>query len=362
MKNVFRLLAGLILVAVAIAAIAYALRKPEPRRRIRRAVDKAPLRRSGPSPEVTDTPGQPPGAFEQAEPEPNPVSAIEVPESISEELAPATDETVAEAVDLPEAPPLEQPLPPEPEPSPVETAPEPPSLPVDEDQPLPLDSAFAEILEDVPTTPISTIASRNAESYLDEGNVYFNVGQYGLAIERYNQAVSLDPTLVAAFYNRANALTRSGAYDEARQDYDRALELAPEDADAFNNRGMLHLYRGDYAAAIEDFNAALAIDPRDSTFIVNRGLAHLHDARPEDALKDFVRAITAEPRDAAAHYGAGQAASAMNDRAAALRHLSQAMVLDPAYVREAAADPRLQALQGDDGFMRLLRERGGGRN
>ncbi len=357
MKNLFRLFAGLVLVIVLIAAIAYALRRPEPRRRIRRAVEMTPLGRTETEPEDTVATTEPPVMPEQAAPAPDElVSGIATPENLAEEIAPATDERVAEAVDLPEAPPAEEPAHPEPPPAEVaDTSAE----SVDKDEPLPLDSEFAEILEDVPTTPISTIASRNAESYLDEGNVYFNVGQYGLAIERYNQAVSLDPALVAAYYNRANALTRSGDYDEARSDYDRALELAPEDADAFNNRGMLHLYRGDYAAAIDDFNAALAIDPRDSTFIVNRGLAHLHDSQPEEALKDFVRAITAEPRDAAAHYGAGQAASAMNDKAAALRHLSQAMVLDPAYVREAAADPRLQALQGDEGFMRLLRERGG---
>ena len=34
------------------------------------------------------------------------------------------------------------------------------------------------------------------------------------------------------------------------------------------------------------------------------------------------------------------------------------MTLDPAYSREAAADPRLVSLQGDDAFIRLLRDRG----
>ena len=201
-------------------------------------------------------------------------------------------------------------------------------------------------------------AQRDAESYLDEGNVYFNVGQYGLAIERYGKALELAPDLTAAYYNRANARTRAGEYDDALGDYNRALNLQPQDADALNNRGMLHLYRASYYDALVDFNAALAIDPRDTTVMVNRGLAHLHGGDAAAALVDFQEAATLDNGDAAAHYGAGQAAATLNNRDEALRHLSRAVELDGSYAREAAADPKLQSLQGDDGFMRLLRESG----
>jgi tetratricopeptide (TPR) repeat protein len=92
--------------------------------------------------------------------------------------------------------------------------------------------------------------------------------------------------------------------------------------------------------------------------IVNRGLAQLHDNNPAAALKDFERALAVDAGDAAAQYGAGQACAALNERSAALRHLGEAMRLDPGYAREAAADPRLQALQGDEAFIRMLRDQG----
>ena len=215
-----------------------------------------------------------------------------------------------------------------------------------------------EALEDVAPQPVAPFMGRDAESYLDEGNVYFNVGQYSLAVERYSRAIELDETLTAAYYNRANARTRAGEFDGALADYDRALNLAPNDADALNNRGMLHLYRQNYAAALRDFNAALAEDPGDTTVMVNRGLAHLHGGDPMRAVEDFREAASLDPGDAAAHYGAAQASAALGRRDDALRSIERALVIDPGYAREAAADPRLAILQGDEHFMRLLRESG----
>jgi hypothetical protein len=59
--------------------------------------------------------------------------------------------------------------------------------PVDADLPLP--SSLEEALAEESGGSIPTIASRDAESYLDEGNVYFNVGQFGMAIDRYTKAI-----------------------------------------------------------------------------------------------------------------------------------------------------------------------------
>lgn len=219
-------------------------------------------------------------------------------------------------------------------------------------------TSVEEALEDLEPAAIVPPPRRTAESFLDEGNVYFNVGQYGLAVERYTQAIDMDRELTAAFYNRANAHTRAGDFENALADYNRALELQPRDADALNNRGMLHLYRSNFPAALADFNGALEADPTDTTVMVNRGLAHLHGGNSAAALVDFREAAAKDASDAAAQYGAAQASASLGNRDEALKHVTRALELDPAYAREAAADPRLALLQGDEEFLKLLRQGG----
>jgi tetratricopeptide (TPR) repeat protein len=278
-----------------------------------------------------------------------------LPAALIDSLAPAAEEPrpAAQTSDvltsyfekLAAAPAAEEP------PAPPETA-----APIAEAEPLP--ESLEEALSSLPPREITTAGQRDAESYLDEGNVYFNVGQYALAIERYGKALELAPDLTAAYYNRANARTRAGDYDAALEDYDRALTLQPGDADTLNNRGMLHLYRASYAEALQDFNAALSIDPTDTTVMVNRGLAHLHGGEAGAALVDFQEAASLDTNDAAAHYGAAQAAAVLENRDESLRHLGRALDLDPGYAREAASDPKLSSLQGNSDFLRLLRESG----
>ena len=102
---------------------------------------------------------------------------------------------------------------------------------------------------------------RTAASYLDEGNVYFNVGQYELAIERYTRALEERPGIPAALYNRATAHTRLGQFDAALADYGRTLELTPVDIDALNNRGMLRLYRSEPEEALARLRASPLAQP-----------------------------------------------------------------------------------------------------
>ena len=92
--------------------------------------------------------------------------------------------------------------------------------------------------------------------------------------------------------------------------------------------------------------------------IVNRGLAQLETEAHEDALASFEEAATLAPEDASAHYGAAQAAAGLGNRTDALRHLQDALELQPAIAAEAAGDAKLALLDGNDEFMKLLRQAG----
>jgi tetratricopeptide (TPR) repeat protein len=57
------------------------------------------------------------------------------------------------------------------------------------------------------------------------------------ALESYDRAIALAPSLVAAHLGRGIALYQQGLAAESLQSFDRVLSLDPARADAFNNRG-----------------------------------------------------------------------------------------------------------------------------
>lgn len=62
-----------------------------------------------------------------------------------------------------------------------------------------------------------------ATALKDEGNAFLSAAKYSLAVEKYTQAIELNPT--AIFYsNRAQAYIKLEAYGQAIQDANDALK------------------------------------------------------------------------------------------------------------------------------------------
>ena len=214
-----------------------------------------------------------------------------------------------------------------------------------------------EALDDV--APARVTAGRDAESYLDEGNVYFNVGQWTLAIDRYTQALELDSGLTAGYYNRANARTRAGEYDAALGDYNRALEISHRTmrtrsttAACSTSTGRTTRRRWTTSSARSRWIRGHNGDGE------SRVRASARRQPGGGAAKTSARPLSHDPRDAAARYGAARrprcsATGTGRSPASGGRSRSTRQ-----YAREAAADPKLVGLEGDDEFMRLLRDAG----
>jgi tetratricopeptide (TPR) repeat protein len=197
--------------------------------------------------------------------------------------------------------------------------------------------------------------TRAPESYLDEGNVYFGVGQYSLASDRYTRALALKPEYGAAYYNRANAWVRLGDLEAAEADYTAALALMADDADVLNNRGMLRLRRGDMEAAEGDFSRAVELRGDDVAIRTNHGLTLMKLSRAEEALSQFVTALQSAPEDPGARYGAAASLASLGRNGESLDQLRYAVFIDPEYAAEAAVDPAFDALRTDEEFSKILR-------
>jgi tetratricopeptide (TPR) repeat protein len=89
-------------------------------------------------------------------------------------------------------------------------------------------------------------------------------------IADYDRAISLDPNLTEAYYNRGVAKSELGDMIGAIADYDRAIGLNPADADAYCNRGVLYEALGKIPAAISDLD-------RSAQLFWQQGQIDLHD-------------------------------------------------------------------------------------
>ena len=132
--------------------------------------------------------------------------------------------------------------------------------------------------------------SANAKNYI--GFVANNDQE---AIERYTQAIKLNPQMFRAYNNRGNAYRRKGDNDRAIADYDKAIELNPDYTRAYNNRGNAYRRKGDNDRAIADYDKAIELNPDYTRAYNNRGNAYRRKGDNDRAIADYDKAIELNP-------------------------------------------------------------------
>ena len=131
------------------------------------------------------------------------------------------------------------------------------------------------------------------------------LGRTDEAIERYEQALKVEPGLSDAHVNYGIALASKGRHDEAIQQYHAALERNPKSAEAHCNLGVALSALGKHAEAVEDYQRALALKRDYADAHYNLGLAFGRLGRADDAIQAYQAAIEASAEHANAHYNLG---------------------------------------------------------
>jgi tetratricopeptide (TPR) repeat protein len=102
------------------------------------------------------------------------------------------------------------------------------------------------------------------------GIAYASKGQYDLAIQDYEQAIKLNPSLagvglggyrIEVYNQRGKAFAKKERYDNAIHDFNQVIGLDPKNAEAFYNRGIAKIKKGDDAGAAADMATAKSINP-----------------------------------------------------------------------------------------------------
>ncbi|HLG65503.1 MAG TPA: tetratricopeptide repeat protein [Ktedonosporobacter sp.] len=128
----------------------------------------------------------------------------------------------------------------------------------------------------------------------DNAQLLSTLGLIAMAEERseeaqqaFTAALEHDPSLVAAWTNRAVLFFEQGNIKAAITDLTHALELA-QNATVLYNRGLAYQAREQWQQAIDDYNQALALDRTDMQDILyQRGVCYFQLGNKEQARLDF---------------------------------------------------------------------------
>ena len=102
------------------------------------------------------------------------------------------------------------------------------------------------------TTTKHPLKTELCHAYNNRTTADVNMGEYQLAIDDYNKAITVKPDYADAYKNREFVYFKLGK-QHSLEDYNEAIRLRPNDADVFNNRGVVYAKRGQYQRAIEDY-------------------------------------------------------------------------------------------------------------
>ncbi|MFY9610548.1 MAG: tetratricopeptide repeat protein [Blastocatellia bacterium] len=204
---------------------------------------------------------------------------------------------------------------------------------------------------------------QNAAAAFEEGQSAQQRGELNLAVKHYTNAISADPSLFQAHYQRATAFIALGREADAEADLKRVIELDQNFARAHRALGQLLLDRGITEDAQRELARAIDLDPAlpgvrilyASALIKSgqpaRALEHLQVAiargedvalcyallgvvherlgKSEDAFAAYSRAIELDPANATAREGRGRGFEKRGEFSKAIEDLSAAYRSQP---------------------------------
>jgi cytochrome c-type biogenesis protein CcmH/NrfG len=102
----------------------------------------------------------------------------------------------------------------------------------------------------------------NMAAWLELGNLYFDTGKFGEAIQAYSRYLSTNPNDADVWTDLGVMYRRSGNPNEAITSFDRAIEIDPRHEQSRFNKGVVQFYDlGNRDAAVRTWQELVGINP-----------------------------------------------------------------------------------------------------
>jgi tetratricopeptide (TPR) repeat protein len=177
----------------------------------------------------------------------------------------------------------------------------------------------------------------NPDYYAEKGRSYLRVGENMLAIESFEEALSINPSHLPAKQGLAqvkeggdlllleqldqvigDSIANSQTYKQrgfyrmnhgdstgAIADFSAAIDLDEFDTESFYYRGKIYFGKKDWKKAEYDFSAALELEEQNEGYLLARGQSRYLAGSLDGALADFTLLIAIEPSNPSGFYHRG---------------------------------------------------------
>lgn len=170
-----------------------------------------------------------------------------------------------------------------------------------------------------------------AKVYFIKGMCFKENGDTNLALSSFRTAVEQDPDYFNAYMQLA-AIYAARNDDMAIDYYNNAILVNPSMVEAHYGLAYYLQEHGKPDGAIKVYNDLLSIDPNNAPALHNIGYIFLfYKGEPESSLTWFTKAVTADPMIVNGYYHRGYAYELMKDYANARIDYEKSLKLDPEF-------------------------------
>jgi tetratricopeptide (TPR) repeat protein len=182
-----------------------------------------------------------------------------------------------------------------------------------------------------------------------------------IASEEFNKAITVDPTLVLAYFNLISVYKKLGMEEQAREVMKKAIKITPESAKDWVDLFFFYLEDGETAKAkvavekarkidpenplipflageaylrnrmfkeaIDYFEKSVKLYPSDIRFYNSLGICYRHLKVPERSIENYQKALEIDPKDHNVHYNLGKAYHSVKDLSKARKSYEKALQL-----------------------------------
>ena len=146
--------------------------------------------------------------------------------------------------------------------------------------------------------PVAMPPPPSAGDVFAVGAALFSKGEYGLAIQRFDEALSLNPRHTRSLLAKGEAFLRLNRPREAMAAYDDVLRHDRGNLDALLGTAAVYAAERRWRDVIDLADTFLAMQPGDPEMLLRRGDAQLALGRRQEALISFEAALLKRPSDA----------------------------------------------------------------